>query len=129
MDIGAGFVVRSNKGNYLVCHPTNNKDWSFPKGMAEPGESLFQTAKRELKEETGFTLVFLAEPKEFYGVSQYKHNKKKIFFYLLDGVEEFEPICESYVTGKDFLEIDEFAWVSPRIARKLLHYSQKHLVE
>jgi 8-oxo-dGTP diphosphatase len=36
--------------------PPYQRLWSFPGGRAEPGESLEQTARRELREETGLAV-------------------------------------------------------------------------
>jgi predicted NUDIX family NTP pyrophosphohydrolase len=63
--ISAGLLMyRINEGKLqvLLAHPGGpffkNKDegaWSIPKGEAEPGEDLLETAKREFEEETGVT--------------------------------------------------------------------------
>jgi 8-oxo-dGTP diphosphatase len=51
-----GIVMRDNGGEIevLVVHRPHRSDWSFPKGKVEDGESLEQTAVREVEEETGF---------------------------------------------------------------------------
>ena len=41
----------------LVVHRPRYDDWSFPKGKAEPGESMVLTAIREVAEETGRQIV------------------------------------------------------------------------
>ena len=38
----------------LIIHRPD-RDWSFPKGKQDQGETLLQTAIREVEEETGFT--------------------------------------------------------------------------
>src|SRR5215831_4693917 len=40
-------------GKILIVHRPKYDDWSFPKGKADPGESIEQTALREVREETG----------------------------------------------------------------------------
>ena len=37
----------------LVVHRTQHKDVSIPKGKVDPGETLPETAVREIREETG----------------------------------------------------------------------------
>ncbi|HEX5479268.1 MAG TPA: NUDIX hydrolase [Dehalococcoidia bacterium] len=50
-----GVVYRiSDRGiEFLLCGRTPERLWALPKGTPEPGESLEQTALREVREETG----------------------------------------------------------------------------
>ena len=50
----AGAVVfrRSERGIRLLLLRAY-KNWDFPKGLVEPGESELDAAKREVREETG----------------------------------------------------------------------------
>ena len=62
--IAAGFVLwRVENGTrlYLLLQHTSGH-WSFAKGRTEPGESLEETARRELLEETGITDVTIVSP-------------------------------------------------------------------
>lgn len=60
MTIYAAGVVcwREQEGELqvLLVHRTKYKDWSFPKGKVDPGETLPETAVREMFEETGVRL-------------------------------------------------------------------------
>jgi len=49
------------------------KGWEFPKGKIEYGENKLETAKRELKEETGLKPVDSVKKFNFYG--KYKYSK------------------------------------------------------
>lgn len=49
--LGAGAVVFSPAGVVLLQHADGS--WLFPKGHVEPGETLLETALREVAEETG----------------------------------------------------------------------------
>jgi predicted NUDIX family NTP pyrophosphohydrolase len=65
--ISAGLLmyrVREKELQVLLAHPGGpffkNKDdgaWTIPKGEIEPGEELFEAAKREFQEETGVVPV------------------------------------------------------------------------
>jgi len=44
---------KQGKLEVLLVHRTQYKDWSFPKGKVDPGETLPETAVREMFEETG----------------------------------------------------------------------------
>ncbi|WP_034383656.1 NUDIX hydrolase [Deinococcus sp. YIM 77859] len=49
---GAGGVVFDGDGQVLLVRYRSGA-WAFPKGHLEPGETLEQTAVREVREETG----------------------------------------------------------------------------
>src|SRR6185436_9217066 len=55
--IAAGGVViatdAAGTSRVLLVHRPAYDDWSFPKGKADPGETIEQTALREVREETG----------------------------------------------------------------------------
>jgi ADP-ribose pyrophosphatase YjhB (NUDIX family) len=46
-------VIPDDEDHILLIHRTDNKYWSIPGGGMEPGESVHEAAKREVKEETG----------------------------------------------------------------------------
>lgn len=55
----AGAVCwREEKRDLLVAlvHRVRYQDWTFPKGKVDPGETLAETAVREIKEETGLKI-------------------------------------------------------------------------
>lgn len=56
---GAGGVVLSLDGHVLLVRYRSGA-WAFPKGHVEPGETLEQTAVREVQEETGVTATVWA---------------------------------------------------------------------
>ncbi len=41
----------------LLVHRTQHKDVSLPKGKVDPGETLAETAQREILEETGLHIT------------------------------------------------------------------------
>lgn len=66
---GVACIVQSADGRFLIGHhwrvSTAQFAWEFPRGMGEVGESIAETAVRELEEETGFTVSDMAEPAQF----------------------------------------------------------------
>jgi 8-oxo-dGTP diphosphatase len=61
----AGAILwREEKGKLLVAviHRSRHKDWSFPKGKVDPGETFPQAAVREILEETGLKIKLITVP-------------------------------------------------------------------
>ena len=54
--VGVGVIVVDDRGRVLLEKRSDNGMWGLPGGGIEPGESVFDTALREVKEETGLDL-------------------------------------------------------------------------
>ena len=71
------------------------KNWDFPKGLVEEGESKLQAAVRETLEETGlslgvdFTMVGGYAPEIVYGSGK---NKKTARYYIAGRVSKKDPV-------------------------------------
>lgn len=46
-------AVRDSEGRLLLIHKVDNDLWALPGGGHDPGETIVQTAVREVREETG----------------------------------------------------------------------------
>ena len=53
---GAAVLIFNNENQLLLHHRRDNKHWGLIGGSMEIGESLEETAKREVLEESGLTL-------------------------------------------------------------------------
>jgi 8-oxo-dGTP pyrophosphatase MutT (NUDIX family) len=63
----------------VLIHRPKYNDWSWPKGKVDPGETLPETAVREVKEETGFDIrLGIPLPTAEYKVGK---NTKKVFYW------------------------------------------------
>lgn len=86
----------------VLCHRTHENLWALPKGTPEAGESIEETALREVAEETGLE-VELGPP---VGETRYSFERngnrydKVVYFYLMSAVggdptlhdEEFDVV-------------------------------------
>ena len=116
----AGGIVwrRSPVGvELLLVHRPGHRDWTFPKGKLDPGETLRQCARREVEEETGFvcsTDVRLSLVK--YRDAQRRRKAVVYWTMTVDG--------GVFVPNR---EVDAVAWFDPASARATLSY--QHDVE
>lgn len=117
-EFSAGGIVFNNKGQVLLTKHSQNKHWSFPKGLIDPGQTSQEAAIREVKEEGGVE----AEIIERLGYNKY--------VYTLNGEKIFKVVTYflmKYVSGdpKDHdFEVEEAGWYSPEEALKQLTFSQ-----
>lgn len=98
--------------------------WRLPKGTPEPGESIEQTARREVQEETGVRVTVLAPITSirycFVGHSDGVRYDKTVYFYLM------EPAGGS--TADHDAEFDIVEWQPYAAALELLEYDNERTV-
>jgi 8-oxo-(d)GTP phosphatase len=101
----------------LVIYRGDRADVSLPKGKVDPGETLPQTAVREIAEETGLAIE-LGAP---LGTVEYQlpNGREKVVYYWAAEVRD-EAIAES--TFASNAEVASLAWVSMKKARATLSY-------
>ncbi|CAI9085065.1 NUDIX domain-containing protein [Candidatus Methylacidiphilum fumarolicum] len=114
----AGFVIykeENGKPFYLLLRAYRN--WDFPKGTIQSGESDFEAALRETEEETTlncFEFPFNLESKETE-----VYSKGKISKFFIAKLKEGEPVLRpSPELGR--AEHHEWRWVNFEEALKLL---------
>ena len=67
---GVRAVIRDGEGRVLLIHRTDTGRWGMPAGAVEIGDSALDSLKREVKEETGLS-VLAATPFALYSQSRY----------------------------------------------------------
>ncbi|MEG9249116.1 NUDIX hydrolase [Arthrobacter sp. Soc17.1.1.1] len=116
---GAGRVIaagtlcwRLEKGRLqvLIIHRPRYRDWSWPKGKLDPGETTPECAIRETFEEVGLS-VKLGIP--LATISYPVSSGEKVVLYWAARTDRLRPVPD----GK---EVDRVQWVSPEKARDLL---------
>jgi 8-oxo-(d)GTP phosphatase len=101
----------------LLVRRPRHRDVSLPKGKVDPGETLPQTAVREIQEETGLA-VHLGAP---LGVVEYAlpNGRPKAVYYWAAEVSE-RAVANSTFAAND--EIESLEWTTIGAARRSLSY-------
>lgn len=82
-----GVVYRKRQGRLevVLCGRTRTATWNLPKGTPDDGETIEETARREVREETGLEVEIEAPLGHieywFYGSSRRIH--KRVYFFLM----------------------------------------------
>lgn len=101
-NISYGGVLLNEEKNVLLRRPKGDFDgyvWTFPKGKGKPGASPKETARREVKEETGYTAEIIGKiPGQFQGGTGLTE------YFLMHPLGEPGPFDKS--------ETEAIAWVS-----------------
>ena len=138
MEISAGVILFRKEDKtqlYLLLHYENKesgkKHWDFPKGHIEKGESLKNTALRELEEETGIKNVKLLdnfkETISYFFKKEDKLISKKVIFFLAETKQSeirlsFEHIGYKWLPYEEALQETTF-----KNAKQVLEKAHKFL--
>lgn len=123
---GVIVVLRGNPDRFLILRQkdiTSELNWSFPKGHSEEGESVEQTIRRELLEETGITEITFLDCLPLFehyvftapwnGITYDKTNEYRIGMVLSDTVIPQEK------------EIAEYRWATYEEALETISYKNR----
>lgn len=115
--------IRKNKLEVLLVHRPRYKDWAWPKGKLDPGESLTSCAVRETQEETGVT-VRLGQPLGTLSYPLAPGRRKVIHYWAGAPISEKSGAvaARGSVSPASKHEIDDARWVTVKEAYKLLTY-------
>ena len=87
---GVVYRVRDEKVELVLCERNEPRTWSLPKGTPNAGETLEQTALREVEEETGLEVEMgnpLGSITYWFARNSGKiRYKKTVHFYLMQPV-------------------------------------------
>ena len=120
MEKSAGIVIFDGARYLLLRYDAGH--WDLPKGHVEPGESLHETALRELQEETGLSAIIgpgFEEHIKYVFTKGGKPVKKEVVFFA------GKPIGTEVVLSD---EHNDFAWLAFDDAVKKLTFETARVV-
>lgn len=108
-------VLVENEGRDILFvrvtrYTTGQSHWELPAGRVEPGEDPLESARREVLEETGWTINGVEQVHVYYSLAGLSNHR----FLIVRGRGE------QLVTEFDGQEVDEIRWFSPREVETML---------
>lgn len=121
-------IISKTNGKWVFCKHKERDTYEVPGGHREAGESIFETAKRELKEETG-AIDFDIKPICTYSVK----GKTRVNENIDDETYGMLYIADIHSFGEIHSEIEKIVvvdnlvenWTYPLIQPKLIEEAQK----
>jgi ADP-ribose pyrophosphatase YjhB (NUDIX family) len=114
----------ANNLSWLVCQHSQHKGWVFPKGFIGDhieGESVKDTALREVKEETGVDAKILEKiknPAGYFYVWKGEKRYKTVYYFLME-------YLGGDITKHDFEMSKVEWWDEEKVKRDLTYKSDK----
>ncbi|KAE9555086.1 hypothetical protein FO519_001747 [Halicephalobus sp. NKZ332] len=129
--VGVGGVVMNSKEQFLLIKEKRGiyLGWKFPGGLADPNEDIFQTAKREIFEETGVETEFetVITMRHTTSISSYKNVGDMYFVCAMKPKDEnkIEPKrCPRETSACQWMTLDEItnlpSWEFHRFNKSIL---------
>lgn len=121
-------IISKTNGKWVFCKHKERDTYEVPGGHREAGESIFETAKRELKEETG-AIDFDIKPICTYSVK----GKTRVNENIDDETYGMLYIADIHSFGEIHSEIEKIVvvdnlvenWTYPLIQPKLIEEAQR----
>lgn len=122
-----GVVYRRSNGHIevVLCGRRADNIWALPKGTPEPGESLAQTAVREVSEETGLGVVIVGD----LGTIEYEFTRPGVRYEKTVHHFLMRPDGTGSVTAHD-AEYDRVEWFAAAEAlRRMTFANEARVIE
>ena len=109
LQVGVKVILKNNEGKYLLIkrspikYPEVTNPWDIPGGRIDPGTSLMENLRREVKEETGLEII--SEPKLLAAQDILRLPEKHVVRLTYSAETAGEPVL-------DTTENIEYKWVT-----------------
>lgn len=123
-----GIAFRKNTSGVVefLLMQDHRSRWTIPKGHVESGETLEQTALREMQEETGLTklkIVDRLDKVHFFYRREGKLIFMTTFIFLMEALDPGEPLVL-----EDTEWVKDLKWFEAQPARALIEYKGTKLM-
>lgn len=123
-------IISKSMGKWVLCKHKERNTYEIPGGHREKGETIFETAKRELAEETG-AIDFDIKPICVYSVTGKTRvnetgNESFGMLYFAE-IKEFEQELHSEIERVDFFDELPEKWTYPLIQPLLIQEYQRRI--
>ena len=121
-------IIAKTNGKWVFCKHKERDTYEVPGGRREAGETILETAKRELREETG-AIDFTLKPVGVYSVkgkTRYNQNEEDEKFGMLFVADIFSFENELHSEIEKILICDQLVenWTYPDIQPRLLEEAE-----
>ena len=119
---GIVYRIAPSEWQFAVCHRYSSNLWALPKGTPHEGESIAETALREVSEETGLEIEIESD----LGFIEYFFEKsdrmfhKRVYFFLMKATGGSTDYHDD--------EFDEIHWLGKgKFPEMLTHLSEQEI--